>query len=43
VDQHHRLAGAVILVVDLDVCVVFLSGSDTGVPRNSGILEVAGG
>ena len=30
VDQHHRLAGAVILVVDLDVCVVFLSDSHCG-------------
>src|SRR5262249_23088599 len=30
VDQYHRLAGAVILVVDLDVCGVFLSDGDGG-------------
>jgi hypothetical protein len=34
VDQHHRLAGAVILVVDLDVGAVFLADGDCGHERS---------
>jgi hypothetical protein len=39
VDQHHRPAGAVIVVIDLDVCVVFLSDSYCG---HGAFFRVAG-